>query len=54
MPCPGVVLIRSTVPAIDRAHQQLAKALDTQVNIEGVFIIVEESRYRIRRTASGA
>ncbi len=49
IPCRGVILIRSEPARISQAHLQLRAALSSLSSLDDVFVVVEETRYRIRR-----
>ena len=51
LPCRGVILIRSVPARIVQAHRQLQAALLSLTNLEGIFVVVEQARYRVRRLA---
>ena len=48
LPCRGVILIRSVPAQIVQAHRQLQAALLSLTNLEGIFVVVEQARYRVR------
>jgi predicted nuclease of predicted toxin-antitoxin system len=49
VPSRGVILMRGTPLRLADTHRQLRAALSTLPSLEGIFLVIEETRYRFRR-----